>query len=1127
MRIRCRIFKQHFCIMLVFAILLGILTGVQPTNVLAQNCTASSSISFGPNLESISQRQDVALDAMFESMLGVSINMAEAEWGALAQNHVNLAHLLEDLKASGNYFSLEEVTKAELTFREYLLSLASLLYYEGNIDAASAFIELYRDIEGLAGTVQLENLFRFDVPLEAIDNIEINTLDLFTGLAQLYNLNLSRIPNLGIPLLGENFGVGTAIEFVEFRVQVTEAPTFIIDSAGAEFSSGAVRLQVDSQLVDINLDTSQIVDDLEAKLGTVGLGLLNIEVESHIGELTLYSDLKSTHGTLQLVDLLTSSIQVDATPGAVNLYSGEISDQLFFDPAARISPTLDLGFADIGTVALTISIPLQPTIVVTSTIGMRTYAEGSAPTPISLEVGGELSTTASIDSNVDIATELLNDLQVNMEIDVDSSLSDAIDGLTAGAIDTETLVRSLFEKAIKDSLEQPLDVLTTDFVDPTLKAIGFGLSGSTLSLAGIIQLCPDISINADPSTETIEYLAFLSELDLTNDNNVCVSSSHTLADFDLDNAALVDDLLGSLLGTTLGLTEANLQDLANASIHVESLLNQLEPSGESATIEQLINKDITLSQIFSAASAVATSNNQESLSNAFDMLQASTEDLPATVSIDDLFHIDSTVESMADSNINAFELVITFIELYNYNNSTVTPPVITIPSNELGLSGVVDSVDLQMQIVDTPIILCGSAGSEVNNSGVRVKAGLNMADVAVDVNEMEGLLDLLLDTVPESVAVEAELGKLDLYLDISPDTGIIGLVDTISNVVEIGATSGDVDVYIGTIDDAVFFDQTKAISETADLEFGTIGTFTITSQLTGETQTTELEVRAAQTDSSPTSHVFESNGPYPKTLSIKGDSNSSTRFSVDLMDSLEFRTDSDSSEELNEIVNLALMPKLIDTASEILSPTINSTLSVINRDILSDGLGLGVDNIDMTIIRQIENLPDELILDSDGDNVSDNDEDVNNDDNPLNDDSDGDENPNYLDDDDDGDGVSTPNEDLKQDGDPTNDDSDGNGIVDLLDSDDDGDSVETEDEDPNQGGDPTNDDSDDDGTSDNLDQNDGPSIDNSNSDDSNNNDSDSNGNPDSEDTDNDSVSDLFRDNSDTAEENWIFLPIID
>ena len=76
-----------------------------------------------------------------------------------------------------------------------------------------------------------------------------------------------------------------------------------------------------------------------------------------------------------------------------------------------------------------------------------------------------------------------------------------------------------------------------------------------------------------------------------------------------------------------------------------------------------------------------------------------------------------------------------------------------------------------------------------------------------------------------------------------------------------------------------------------------------------------------------------------------------------------------------------------------------------------------------------------VISDTDGDFVSNNDEDVDGDGDATNDDTDGDLIPDYLDIDDDSDGTVTWEEDTNGDGDPTNDDTDGDGIPNYLDAD--------------------------------------------------------------------------------------------
>ena len=136
-----------------------------------------------------------------------------------------------------------------------------------------------------------------------------------------------------------------------------------------------------------------------------------------------------------------------------------------------------------------------------------------------------------------------------------------------------------------------------------------------------------------------------------------------------------------------------------------------------------------------------------------------------------------------------------------------------------------------------------------------------------------------------------------------------------------------------------------------------------------------------------------------------------------------------------------------------------------------------------------EDQPNPDPQDSDGDGITDQNEDTNNDGNPENDDTDNDGIPNYQDPDDDGDGVNTEHEnpDPNNDGNPDDaQDTDGDGIPDYLDPDDDGDDILTADEnpDPNEDGNPDDaQDTDEDGIPDYLDTTDNTTDDPQNEDD--------------------------------------------
>jgi hypothetical protein len=104
-------------------------------------------------------------------------------------------------------------------------------------------------------------------------------------------------------------------------------------------------------------------------------------------------------------------------------------------------------------------------------------------------------------------------------------------------------------------------------------------------------------------------------------------------------------------------------------------------------------------------------------------------------------------------------------------------------------------------------------------------------------------------------------------------------------------------------------------------------------------------------------------------------------------------------------------------------------------EICGDGIDQNCDGNFLLCVNHNTNCQNISTGDTDGDGISDCDEDVDRNGDDGDDDTDGDGIPNYLDDDDDGDGVPTHQEDANNDGDPLNDDCDGDFIPDYLDAD--------------------------------------------------------------------------------------------
>ena len=321
-----------------------------------------------------------------------------------------------------------------------------------------------------------------------------------------------------------------------------------------------------------------------------------------------------------------------------------------------------------------------------------------------------------------------------------------------------------------------------------------------------------------------------------------------------------------------------------------------------------------------------------------------------------------------------------------------------------------------------------------------------MIDIAADLSALEDLLETALPL--SIVEIEATVGQLDLYADIGRGVGVIELVDFVTQAVTIKATPGVVDLYIGQLADALFFDRTRVLVPATDLGFGTIGSFSIrvTNGLGVEVDTdVAIEARSFAEGENPTETIFSFAGPYPQTqIATTGTTFGATLVNA-LVTNLEVRLSGSLGTTLDPLFNSTILPALKPIVDQAVTPILTA-VSTDLLDPLLDGLGIGLGEMAVTV----NGVQLACAVDPDNDTVPTVDEDVNNDGNPTNDDTDGDGTPNYLDSDDDGDGVLTNNEDVNGGG-PTNDDTDGDGKPNYLDSDDDGDGIPSSSEgnDPN------------------------------------------------------------------------------
>ena len=299
----------------------------------------------------------------------------------------------------------------------------------------------------------------------------------------------------------------------------------------------------------------------------------------------------------------------------------------------------------------------------------------------------------------------------------------------------------------------------------------------------------------------------------------CVSTGPRLATVDTAKSALLNPLLGGLLGTNLNLTAVDWNTLAQGDVNLLGFLTKLQLQTNASNPAQALNAHVTLGQITAALEEQAQAQTQvdTSLAGVLDTLGTQLGSVGATVRVGDLVQVSTDTATLAATTVNSLDMLTGLIQLYNRRNVLTTPTPIGISGGLVGALGILNSVQLYAQVVEPAVYLCGPAGSTFHSAAIRLKLKLDLVTLA----PVTDLLTALLGNT--SIAI----GQLDVYVEVGRGEGRITGVDGASRTVSLQALPGIADLYIGKIDDSVFFNRARPINVATDLGYGKVGGTTL------------------------------------------------------------------------------------------------------------------------------------------------------------------------------------------------------------------------------------------------------------------------------------------------------------
>jgi uncharacterized repeat protein (TIGR01451 family) len=458
--------------------------------------TTGACLSAGPRLASVDSTKSALLNPLLGGLLGTSLNLTAVDWNSLAQGEVNLLGFLTALQAQANVSSPAQALNANVTLAQVAAALGVQAQAQANTSLTGVLATLASQLNGAGATVRVGDLVKVTADAATLTRTTVNSLDMLTGLIQLYNRRNVLTTPQPVGISGGALGALGIVNSLQLYAQVIEPAEYICGPAGSRFHSAAIRVKLKLDLVTLAPVTTLL---------TTALGNTSIA----IGQLDVYVEIARGEGTLTTVDAVARSVTLQALPGVADIYLGKIADSVFFNRSRALNPATDLDYGKIGSLTLANLSLLD--------IEIKTWARGQAPTTSSVTMAGTFPQTRTVSTSTVFVTNLVNGLIGNLDLRIPQlNLGILLNGTVTGLVKT----------IVSDALKPILAPVLSGIVDPLLQLLGIGLGQVVVTVNGICEACDEFKLlkavdkaNAMPGT-TIAYTITYQNTGSTTLNNL-------------------------------------------------------------------------------------------------------------------------------------------------------------------------------------------------------------------------------------------------------------------------------------------------------------------------------------------------------------------------------------------------------------------------------------------------------------------------------------------------------------------------------------------------------------------------------------------------------------------------------
>lgn len=365
--------------------------------------------------------------------------------------------------------------------------------------------------------------------------------------------------------------------------------------------------------------------------------------------------------------------------------------------------------------------------------------------------------------------------------------------------------------------------------------LGITTSGNTLDkiecgqwtkTAGFVSTSPFNATRVTLSGESLQLVPFTGNRTISATATAAIASD-SIASFSVGsgvarlNAGALNSLLTMLLGTSVNLSLADYEGLANTNVNLLGMMNALQVNAGNYT--ELLSTQVSLKQLLEASIQVAENIQDQATANIAINALGSLLNLPTTLNLANTFISllkDGTQKGLVDlgiyqnlpssalnADVSALSILTTALQIANANSAVALQTTLDL--------GVLAKTTVAVKIIEPPVIATGPAGKDgsglyitrAHTGQVRTKIDLRALNALTSSGDLLDLNLLFLLRLQASLPSSSAI-NLPIYVEVASADGELESIschfyDANTHKTTILGKPGIANIFLGKVPDAM------------------------------------------------------------------------------------------------------------------------------------------------------------------------------------------------------------------------------------------------------------------------------------------------------------------------------------